>query len=112
MNKRALSMLSICQKANRLSSGEFACEKALQAGQSCLVIIAEDASDNTKKKFSNKSYFYNVPVAIFESKTELSRSIGKVNRSVISINDFGIAEKIKDYIKDNIVNLENVGNNN
>lgn len=113
MIKKTLSMLSICQKAGKLSAGEFACEKALQKNLSCLIIIAEDASDNTKKKkFTNKSYFYNVPVAIFQPKDELSRVIGKVNRTVISINDSGFANKIKEYIQNNILNLNNCGKNN
>lgn len=112
MIKKTLSLLSICQKAGRLSSGEFACEKSLQKGLSYLIIIAEDAADNTKKKFTNKCYFYNVPVAIFQPKDELSRTIGKVNRSVLSINDFGFANKIKEYLQNNILNLDNNGENN
>lgn len=105
MLKRALSLLSISQKAGKVSSGELSCEQALQKEQSYLIILAEDASVNTKKKFTNKAYFYNVPVAIFSHKEELSRTIGKVNRSVISINDFGLANKIKEYIKESILDL-------
>lgn len=99
MNKKIISMLSICQKAGKIVSGEFAVEKSLQDGSSYLVIIANDASNNTKKKFENKSFFYKVDCLKFSDKQELSASIGKLNRSVFSIIDEGFANKIKNDIK-------------
>ena len=44
-------MFSLCQKAGKMASGEFAVEKALQDGSCYYVIITNDASENTKKKF-------------------------------------------------------------
>ncbi len=41
-------------------SGEFAVEKALQDGSALYVIIANNASENTKKKFENKSFYYKI----------------------------------------------------
>ena len=48
---RALSMLGIATKAGKTVTGEFSTEKAVKEGRACLVVVASDASNNTKKKF-------------------------------------------------------------
>ena len=50
---RALSMISLATKAGKTKSGEFMTEKEVKEGRAHLVIVADDASDNTKKKFQN-----------------------------------------------------------
>ena len=52
-NNRILSGLGLAQKAGCIASGEFAVEKAVKGGLAHVVIVAEDASDNTKKKMRN-----------------------------------------------------------
>lgn len=102
MNKKLLSMLSICQKAGKIVSGEFAVEKALQDGSALYVIIANNASENTKKKFENKSFYYKIEYIIYGEKEVLSNSIGKYNRAVFAILDEGFYKKIREYIENDI----------
>ena len=52
-NDRILSTLSLAQKAGQVKSGEFAVEKAVKEYRASLVIVAQDASENTKKKMKN-----------------------------------------------------------
>ena len=67
---RALSMLSIAAKAGKVQSGGFLTEKAIQEGVAYFVIIAEDASGNTQKKFMDKCKYYEIPYTIaFDSTT-------------------------------------------
>ena len=54
---KVLSMLGLATKAGKISSGEFSTEKEIKTGYAALVIVAEDASDNTKKKFKNYNNF-------------------------------------------------------
>ncbi|MBS5794539.1 MAG: ribosomal L7Ae/L30e/S12e/Gadd45 family protein [Clostridiales bacterium] len=95
-------MLSICQKAGKIVSGEFAVEKALQDGSALYVIIANNASENTKKKFENKSFYYKIEYIIYGEKEVLSNSIGKYNRTVFAILDEGFYKKIREYIENDI----------
>ena len=44
---KALSLISLATKAGKTASGEFATEKEVKTGYAELVIVAEDASDNT-----------------------------------------------------------------
>ena len=98
MDKKAYSYIGLCQKAGRLKSGEGACVAAISKGEACLVIISEDASDNTKKKFTNKAAYYGVECYIKGLRADLSSAIGKSNRPVVAITDRGLAEKIKEYL--------------
>lgn len=102
MNRKLLSMLSICQKAGKIASGDFAVEKALQERNALYVIIANDASENTKKKFENKAFYYKVESVIYGKKEQLSHCIGKFNRAVFAILDEGFCKKIKQYIENDI----------
>jgi ribosomal protein L7Ae-like RNA K-turn-binding protein len=91
---KTLSMLSISAKAGKVASGGFMTERALQDGTARLVIIAADASDNTKKKFSNKSEYYHVPYYIFSDSAELGKFIGKESRTTVAVLDAGLAKSI------------------
>ena len=53
---KVYSLLGIAMRGRNLVSGEFQTLEAVKKGSAALVIIAEDASDNTAKKFSDKSY--------------------------------------------------------
>jgi ribosomal protein L7Ae-like RNA K-turn-binding protein len=44
-------------KAGKVASGEFMTEKAVKTSMAHLVIVAEDASANTKKMFSDMCTF-------------------------------------------------------
>ena len=50
---KILSLIGLATKAGRTVSGEFSTEKEVKSGRAALVIVADDASDNTKKKFKN-----------------------------------------------------------
>lgn len=94
-DSKALSLLSIAAKAGKVVSGSFLSEKALQEGNACLVIIAEDASDNTKKKFINKSTFYKVPYIVLGNSNSLGHLIGKQARTTVTVTDGGLAKQIE-----------------
>lgn len=57
---RVLSLVGLATKAGRTVSGEFSTEKAVKTGEARLVIVSEEASDNTKKKFQNMCAYYKV----------------------------------------------------
>lgn len=91
---RVISMISIAAKGRNLVSGEFAVEKAVKCGKAYLVVIAEDASDNTKKQFRNMCEFYEVPMVVYGNKDTLGHFIGTQMRANIAITDEGIANSI------------------
>ncbi|MCD8037998.1 MAG: ribosomal L7Ae/L30e/S12e/Gadd45 family protein [Lachnospiraceae bacterium] len=81
-------------KAGKVASGEFATEKSVKGGKAWLVLVSEDASDNTKKRFSDMCEFYGVPRYFGGTKEELGHTIGKAMRSSLAITDENFAELI------------------
>ncbi|SEF49735.1 Ribosomal protein L7Ae [Eubacterium ruminantium] len=102
MDKR-LGMIGLCAKAGGLVSGGFMAEKSLADGSARFVIIAEDASDNTVKKFENKCKYYKVPFVKCGGMDELGHLIGKESRTVVVITDERFAEQfVKKFSPANI----------
>jgi ribosomal protein L7Ae-like RNA K-turn-binding protein len=67
--------------------------------KAALVIVAEDASDNTKKMFTNMCTYYKVPIYFFGEKTELGHAMGKEFRASLAVLDRGLADAIEKQLK-------------
>ena len=91
---KILSLLGLAEKSRNITSGEFSTEKSVKENQAYFVIVAEDASDNTKKKFRNMCEFYKVPMAVYGTKDEIGHSIGKEFRATVAIVNEGFANEI------------------
>lgn len=89
--RKELSLLGLAAKAGKIVSGEFATEKAVRAGKTFLVLAAEDASENTRKKFKDMCTYYEVPFYIIGSKEELGTAIGKEYRASLGVVDENFA---------------------
>jgi len=85
--KKFLSMLGIGKKAGLIVSGEMSCIQSIKERKSKLLIIALDASNNTKKKFYSLCKKEKVKFIEIGLKEELGIAIGKGLTSVISVND-------------------------
>ena len=96
MDKRGkiFGLLGLAAKAGRVQSGEFSTEKAVKSGRAFLVIVSEEASENTKKMFSNMCTYYEVPHYEFGGKGELGHALGKEMRASLAIQDEGFSKAI------------------
>jgi len=93
------SLLGLSKKAGFAQGGEFLTEKAVKSFKSSLIIVAGDASDNTKKNFSDMCAFYKVPYYVFGTKDDLGHAIGTEFRASVTINNAGMAKKIIDLLE-------------
>ena len=102
---KVLSLISLATKAGKTASGEFSTEKEVKCGRAALVIVAKDASDNTKKKFKNMCDFYQVPIYFYADKDTLGHAMGKQFRASLAILDQGFAKGIRESMdaEDNTV---------
>lgn len=103
MNNKILSTLSISMKAGKVLSGEFAVEAAVKKSECNIVIVASDASNNTKKLFRDKCTFYNIPMYVYGTKEQLGNAIGKEMRASVAISDYGLAKNIERYLELEVV---------
>lgn len=95
MQNKLLTMLGFAIKSGNLVSGENTVEIFMPKRKVSLLIIAEDASENTKDKFVSMAERYNVPYLIYGTREELSHAIGKFNRTVIGLTNKKFSREIK-----------------
>ena len=91
---KILSLLGLAARGRNLVSGEFSTEKAVKTGTAELVIVATDASDNTKKKFRDMCSFYEVPYMEYGDKEQLGHAMGKEFRASVALLDHGLANAV------------------
>ena len=96
---KVLSLIGLAMKAGRCASGEMMTENETKSGRAKLVIIASDASDNTKKKFRDMCKFYRVPIYFYGDKDTLGHAMGKEFRASLAILDEGFAAGIQKELK-------------
>ena len=97
---RVLSMLGLATRSGNVVSGGFATEEAVKRRKAYLVIIAGDASDNTRKKFNSMCEFHRVPCEYYSNKEMLGHAIGKEERSCLAVTDKGFANSIRERLLD------------
>ena len=91
-NNKVLSLLGLATKAGKVASGEFSTEKSVKTGKGFLVLVADDASQNTRKKFQNMCDFYEVPIYFIANKEELGRFCGNEFRASLAVQDENFAK--------------------
>lgn len=96
---KILSLIGLATKAGKTVSGEFCTEKEVKTGRAALVIVADDASSNTKKKFQNMCDFYEVPIYFYKDKDALGHAMGKEFRASLAVLDEGFARGIIKQLK-------------
>ena len=92
-----LNTLGLAARARKIVTGETLITK-IRSNEVEFVIIASDASDNTKKKITDKCTSYKVEYVIACTIDELSCAIGKKNRVALGIHDTGFAKILKEKI--------------
>ena len=98
-NNKILSLVGLATKAGKTVSGEFSTEKAISNFSAHLVIVAEDASENTKKKFRDKCEFYEVLFHLYGTRETLGRAMGKQERASLAVTDEGFADALHKLIE-------------
>ena len=99
--QKVLNMIGLATKAGKTVSGEFSTEKAVKTGKAWLVIVSEEASDNTRKMFTNMCTYYKVPLYFFGTKEELGHSMGKEMRASVAVLDSGLAKALVKQLNQN-----------
>lgn len=100
--RKFYSLLGLCKRSGNIAAGETAAIQAVRKKTARLLILAGDASANTKKKFWNSAAYYGIALVEAGNKEELGRAIGTEERSVIAVTEEGFAEKLRTLAEDRI----------
>ena len=98
--KKLLALLGIAKKAGKVISGTDMVTESIRSKSKTsvkLILLACDASQNTKKKINNTAQYYNIPLlSVSTDKSELARLTGHSSElSVIGITDQGFANAMQ-----------------
>jgi len=96
VKKQIFNLLGLAQRANKILSGENTIIAQKDLNNFYLMIIAQDASERTKRKFANKAQHNNLEFIFFGTKEELGLSLGKSPRTVLAISDKNFSQRIRE----------------
>lgn len=98
INNRVFGLIGLCTKAGKISFGTDACTDLILKKKVDLVIVANDASERTKRNFDYICNNNNVKICFYGTIEELSKAIGKNNKAVIGIKNKDFANQIEKII--------------
>lgn len=98
MSSAYLNLLGIAYRARKCTLGEDLIIKSIQNKQAQIVLIAEDISDQTKKKLVNKCKTYEVDYREVAGREVLGQAMGKSDRVAVAITDQGFAKKFRELL--------------
>lgn len=93
-----LHLLGLARRGGRLVSGDRAVQAACTAGQAHLVLLAEDASGNTRRRFETVAGRAGVPVRYVADRLRLGQALGQSPRAVVALTDSGFARAVLDRL--------------
>lgn len=96
MSDKLLGFLGLCRRAGEMKIGCDTVLESITLGNSKLVLMASDISENTKKKILSAAKDGTYEILKY-SKDELSFALGKTC-AVLSVESEGFAKKIRQLI--------------
>lgn len=84
---RTLGLLGLAARAGGVVDGSERVLAALKKSHKPIVFLASDAGENTAKKIHDKCAYYQAELNEDFTKEDLSKAIGKKNRTVIAVTD-------------------------
>lgn len=97
-NQKILGMLGLATKAGKIVAGTEATKEALAKQKVKLILIAQDASEKTKKNLTLEANKHAVQVYQIATIEEISQSIGKKNKAIVGVVDKHFAQAIEKNI--------------
>jgi ribosomal protein L7Ae-like RNA K-turn-binding protein len=90
-----LSLIGLAKKAGRLETGEEPVGAAARARDARLILLAEDAADNTARR---AAHFAEAGACLLTkipaTKDDLGSAVGRTSCAMLAVTDIGFAEAI------------------
>lgn len=90
-NEAVRSALGFAQRAGKIRTGDFACEKALKSGMAYLIALDASVSEATRARYEGMCERAEIPCLLV---TDMDAAIGRYGRKIAAITDSGFARTI------------------
>ncbi len=88
--------IGLAYRARKITLGTEMTIESLRKRNLYVIVLANDASELTKKKVRDKAKTYETPVIEDLNSLDLSRAVGKTDIKVIGITDKGFSQLLID----------------
>ena len=99
MSEKIYSFIGLARKAGALALGEELTERVVKSRKAYLVIVTQDAADNTLKKIETALFGSETPMIRFGNKENLGKVLGKELISVIGVTNKQFSDRINVMIE-------------
>ena len=87
-----LTLIGLCKRAGMLEVGEEPVEAAARAKDARVLLLAEDAADNTARRVRHFAEMGNcLWLRVPFTKEEMGRSLGRTSCAIVAVTDIGFA---------------------
>lgn len=102
ITQRLAGMIGLCARARKLAIGTDIAADAVRVGKAGLLMVANDASQNTKKRIFNCAKYYETPCYEIPLSTgDLGNSVGKKgNTAAIAVLDRNMIKGIEKILNE------------
>lgn len=97
-NKKVLSYMGLAARARKITWGYNTTIFNIERGTAKLVILAEELSENSKKKIISKAKANNIPYIVHGDSDEMSHITGQTGKSIFCILDTNFKKAILNEI--------------
>lgn len=94
--KNLLGFIGLCQRAGKLAPGDGKTTDAVRRNRARLVLMSDDASENTAKKYRNMCESRGIPIITVCGRGELGAAIGREYAVTAAVTDKGFAARISE----------------
>lgn len=98
MEEKILNLLSMAARARRVTSGMTLTVEAVKKGEAKLLLLANDASEDTKKDVHILAEKNSLNIYEILNKNALGSIIGKEERAVVAVLDEGFSKAFEKII--------------
>ena len=95
INNKILGLIGLSARAGKICFGTDSTKQEVEKRKAKLIIVAENSSDRTKRKFIQLCEKNNIPILIYSNIDDISKAIGKENKAVIGIKEENLAKEIE-----------------
>ena len=99
--KKIHNFIGLARRAGKASVGSGVTESVVRARKAIVVILAEDCSQGTAKRLTDKCKSYDVPILICGTKGSLGQITGSGETAAVAITDMSFAGEIMRLAKVN-----------
>lgn len=96
--ERLLKILGFAHRARKLSLGMDSALQAVTKGRAKVVLLADDLSEMTRRKFELAAMPFKVPIRTCGSKAAYGRALGREETGIIAVTDAMFAKSIVEIL--------------